>query len=230
MILRRRGELPRQAIAVGAAGTALVHLAAVVTLVAAATRRPMSQVAVYAVELTAAPLARSRPVAPPAPPPPPTAPAPAPTRPKPVAKKPDPTPKPPAKVDPKTEPAKPAAATNVPAAGETPSTGTDVANVKTEGIPFPYPEYLRQLTNEILRRWSRPLGAAALEAEVSFTIHRDGRVTDIQVARSSRSYSFDLGARGAVEQAGEDLAFGPLPKGWQSDILKVAFLFTPRSR
>lgn len=229
MIARRPPAVPRQAILVGAAGTAVVHVAAVATLLLAAARRPPSLVQVYSVELTAAPLPQTRSVAPPAPPAPPTAPPPAPTRPKPVAKKPVPVPKP-AKVDPKTEPAKPTTTANTPAVGETPSTGTDVANVKTEGIPFPFPDYLRNLTNEILRRWPRPLGAASLEAEVSFTVHRDGRVTDIQVARTSRSYSFDLSARGAVEQAGEDHAFGPLPKGWQSDILKVAFLFTPRSR
>jgi protein TonB len=82
--------------------------------------------------------------------------------------------------------------------------------------------------NEILRRWARPIGSAGLTAEVSFTIGRDGSVTSIRVIRSSRSYSFDLEAQGAVEQAAADNAFGPLPAGWQADILNVAFLFTPR--
>ena len=99
-----------------------------------------------------------------------------------------------------------------------------------DGIEFPFPEYLRKLTNEILRRWQRPAGTGALEAEVSFTIARDGTVREIKVVRSSRSYGFDLEAQGAVEQAGEEKAFGPLPKGWNSDILQVAFLFTPRKR
>ena len=229
MKFRRGAELPRQGLMIGALGTATVHVALVATLLVAAGGKPAWQPTVYAVELVAAPLPSTRaPAAVPS-----TAPTSAPPtvapKPKPVAKKPARVPKA-AKVDPKVQPTKPAAATNVPAPGETPGTGSDVANVKTEGKPFPFPEYLRHLTNEILRRWPRPLGSASLEAEVSFTVHQDGRVTDIQVARSSRSYSFDLGARGAVEQAGEDLAFGPLPKGWESDILKVAFLFTPRAR
>ncbi|MFN0179366.1 MAG: TonB C-terminal domain-containing protein [Gemmatimonadales bacterium] len=230
MKFRRVVEWPRQGVMIGVLGTATVHVAVVATALLIGGTQSAWRPTVYAVELVAAPLPSSRP--------PSAAPAKAPTatpppvapKPKPAATKPLPAPKAPAKVDPKVEPTKPVAATNAPAPGETPGAGTDVANVKTEGTPFPYPDYLRHLTNEILRRWSRPLGAASLEAEVSFTIHRDGRISDIQVARSSRSYSFDLGARGAVEQAGEDRAFGALPQGWQSDILKVAFLFTPRSR
>ena len=127
------------------------------------------------------------------------------------------------------QPAPPAKTTNAPVAGATPSTGTDVDNVRVDGGKiFPYPEYLRNLMNEILRRWARPAGAAALEAEVSFTIFRDGSVRDIKVVRGSRSYDFNLEAQGAVEQAAAARAFGPLPKGWPSDILQVAFLFTPR--
>ena len=47
---------------------------------------------------------------------------------------------------------------------------------------------------------------------MTFTIMRDGSVRDIRVLRTSRSYSFDLEAQGAIEKASEDLAFGPLPK------------------
>ena len=43
-----------------------------------------------------------------------------------------------------------------PLPGETPSTGTDVANIKIPGIEFPYPEYLRNIMNEVLRRWNAP--------------------------------------------------------------------------
>jgi TonB family protein len=150
--------------------------------------------------------------------------------PKPTAKKTAPVPtKVPPKVDPKVEPAPPQPAVVTPAPGATPSTGADVDNVRVQGVPFPYPEYLRNIMNQILRRWARPKGAA-LEAEVAFTINRDGTVQGIKVTRSSRSYSFDIEAQGAIEQAGADKAFGPLPAGWQSDILTVAFLFTPRQQ
>jgi outer membrane biosynthesis protein TonB len=216
--------------AAGAVGTLAVHATAAVLLIIGLTQSAGPQPLVYSVELVAAPrptaTSRTPPKPEPAAPPAPSAPA----KPKPDPKKVAPAkPKPPPKIDPKAEPtAKPTSGALAP--GATPSTGSDVDNVKVQGAQFPFPEYLNRLANEILRRWSRPLGAAALEAEVSFTIFRDGSVRNIRVVRSSRSYSFDLGAQGAVEQAAEDRAFGPLPSGWQSDILQVAFLFTPRNR
>ena len=39
--------------------------------------------------------------------------------------------------------------------GETPSTGTDVATIKTPGLEFPYPEYLRNIVDQVYRRWDR---------------------------------------------------------------------------
>ena len=47
-----------------------------------------------------------------------------------------------------------------PLPGETPSTGTDVATIKTPGLEFPYPEYLRNIVNQVYRRWDRDDGAA----------------------------------------------------------------------
>ena len=44
----------------------------------------------------------------------------------------------------------------------------------------------------------------------------------------SRSYSFDLGAQGAIEAAGNAKAFGPLPEGFPSDALQIALWFLPR--
>ncbi len=221
--------MPRQGLVAGAAGTVLVHGALVVAVLASTRGAVRVQPIVYNVELVAAPRAATvaaAPVAAPPPAPPKVAPKPKPTA-KPVPVK----TKPPAKVDPKTEPAPPPKASTQLAPGETPGAGTDVANVRVEGgRQFPDPTYLRNLTNEILRRWARPVGSSALEAEVTFTIMRDGSVRDIRVLRTSRSYSFDLEAQGAIEKAAEDLAFGPLPKVWPADILQVAFLFRPRNR
>src|SRR5438445_61643 len=102
---------------------------------------------------------------------------------------------------------------NQPLPGERPSTGNDVATVSTEGGEFPYPEYLQNIVSQVLRRWQRPLQSTPLEAEVSFFVHRDGSVTDLQFIRRSGNFAFDLEAQGAIEDAGK--AFGRLPDGWR---------------
>jgi hypothetical protein len=53
-------------------------------------------------------------------------------------------------------------------------------------------------------------------------------VREIKVATGSRNFSFDLGARGAVEAAANAQAFGPLPEGFPSDVLQISFWFVPR--
>jgi outer membrane biosynthesis protein TonB len=113
-----------------------------------------------------------------------------------------------------------------PLRGETPSTGGDVATVSTEGVSFPYPEYLQNIMTQVLRRWQRPLGSTPLEAELSFLIHRDGSVTDLEFVKRSGSFEFDIEAQGAVEAAGRFLTLGPLPDGWQGDVLFVRFYFS----
>src|SRR2546428_366089 len=60
-----------------------------------------------------------------------------------------------------------------PLPGETPSTGSDVATVSTEGVEFPFPEYLQNIVGQVLRRWQRPLQSTPLEAEAAFLVHRD---------------------------------------------------------
>ncbi len=116
--------------------------------------------------------------------------------------------------------------TTQPLPGEKPSTGNDVATVSTEGIAFPFPEYLQNIVSQVLRRWQRPEQSTPLEAEVSFFVHRDGSVTDLQFIRRSGNFSFDLEAQGAVEESGRFHAFGTLPDGWQSDVLFVRFYFS----
>ena len=115
-----------------------------------------------------------------------------------------------------------------PLPGETPSTGSDVATVSTEGVQFPFPEYLQNIVAQVLRRWQRPRQSTPLEAEVSFFVHRDGSVTGLQLVKRSGDYSFDLEAQGAVEESGRFKVFGPLPEGWNSDVLFVRFYFSGR--
>jgi protein TonB len=104
--------------------------------------------------------------------------------------------------------------------------GTDVANVDLAGVEFPYPAYLQNIVRQIALRF-KPSNAGALHAEVVFLIQRDGSVTGIRLQQRSGSMTFDIQARGAVEQAGNARAFGPLPDGWADDVLTVIFTFDP---
>lgn len=113
-----------------------------------------------------------------------------------------------------------------PLPGETPSTGSDVATVSTEGVEFPFPEYLQHIVAQVLRRWQRPLQSTPLEAEVSFFVHRDGSVSGLHFIKRSGNFAFDLEAQGAVEEAGRFKAFGALPDGWPAEVLFVRFYFS----
>ena len=108
--------------------------------------------------------------------------------------------------------------------GETGGTGTDVANIKIDGIQFPFPGYLENIVRQIALRF-RPRGPA-LKAEVMFLIRRDGTVDGFRFIQRSGSFTFDLEAQGAVESAAK--SFGPLPAGFRDDVLPVMFSFDPR--
>ena len=205
----------------GLAGTIVIHAGAVLALLLSVAAAPKASPPTYAVELVAAAPrtgasrpaaeARSNPVTPAIPK----------SKPKPA----------PVKASAPTASKSTAAKTASPVTplpGETPSGGSDIANVDLKGKAFPYPEYLRNLVAQIYRRWNRPPGNASLTTEVSFVILRDGTVKDIERVSSSRSYSFDLEARGAIEAAALAKAFGPLPAGYPADYLQISFLFTPR--
>lgn len=217
----------------GLIGTTVLHAAAVGLVFVAPRSTHKAGPPSYAVELVAAPepqpqLKKAAPEAIATPPEEKAAPIkPRPAKLPPVPRKPEP--KPPPEPEKKEAPAK-TRAPEAPLPGETPSTGTDVATVKTPGLDFPYPEYLRNIVSQVYRRWDRPAGAANLQAEVSFLIMRDGSVREIKFTRSSGNFSFDLDAQGAVEAAGNAQAFGPLPDGYPSDVLPVSFYFTPRPR
>jgi len=109
--------------------------------------------------------------------------------------------------------------------GETGGKGTDVANIRTEGIDFPFPGYLENIVRQIALRF-RPPRASALKAEVMFLIRRDGTISGFRFVQRSGSFAFDLEAQGAVESAAS--RFGPLPDGFRDDVLPVMFSFDPR--
>lgn len=116
--------------------------------------------------------------------------------------------------------------TTQPLPGETPSTGNDPLTVSTEGVAFPFPEYTNNIIVQIARRWQRPFGTTALQAEIGFLIHRDGSISDMQFIRRSGNFAFDLEAQGAVEEAGRSRVFGALPDGWPSEVLFIRFYFS----
>jgi len=130
-------------------------------------------------------------------------------------------------------PTTPAATTNPPppgptaAPGATPGAGPDPTTVRTAGVEFPFPGYLRNLVAQIYRRWRPPSGNELLQAEVFFLVHRDGTMSGLQFIRRSGSFAFDLEAQGAVEAAVRAQAFGTLPEGYGADVLPVSFFFSP---
>ncbi len=217
--------------AAGLLGTATVHAAAAYFLLAV-VKAPAASPPVYAVNLVAAPApAPKQRLAPEATPTPPAPEPPAPVKSSakvPLAKIPTPRPRENVEPTPRHDPTPKTSAPEAPAPGETPSTGRDATTVKTPGLDFPYPEYLRNVENQIYRRWARPVGNAALRAEISFMIARDGTVRNIQFVTRSGSFSYDLEAQGAIESAATSRAFGPLPDGWQADVLPISFYFEPR--
>ena len=109
--------------------------------------------------------------------------------------------------------------------GPTGGRGADVANVRTEGIEFPYPGYLQNVVRRIALEF-KPSPNSALRAEVSFLIRRDGSISGLRLVTRSGSFSFDQDAMGAVEAASR--SFGPLPEGFTDDVLPVIFSFDPR--
>ena len=110
--------------------------------------------------------------------------------------------------------------------GPTGGAGTDVANVKTEGVEFPFPAYLNNVVRQIAVRFN-PRNPGALRAEVFFIVRRDGSIGEFRFLTKSGSYAFDLQAQGAVESAGSSKAFGALPDGYVNDFLPVIFRFDP---
>ncbi len=231
--------------AAGLVGTVVVHAAAVSFLFTAVKPSKASPIS-YAVDIVAAPAVANQRKArealptpppeekpePPKPTPPkPAAPVekPAPVKPKPPkpVKQPLPTPKPPAPTEPDREPTPNVPGEVAAAPGETPSTGTDVTTIKTPGLAFPFPEYLRNIVSQVYQRWDQGSAKQNNFAEISFMILRDGSVRDIRFVTRSGSFAFDLDAQGAIEAAGNNHAFGPLPDGWNADVLPVSFYFKP---
>lgn len=112
-----------------------------------------------------------------------------------------------------------------------PEKGEEEVNILLEGRScgeLLTDRYCENITRQVLRYWRRPTGGRPLGAELSFVIRKDGSVSDIEWRQRSGDPAFDLEARGAIESAGRDRAFGPLPDRYPLDRLRVTFFFDPR--
>ncbi|HEX9691519.1 MAG TPA: energy transducer TonB [Gemmatimonadales bacterium] len=219
---RRRGRSRGSGLAL--AGSVALHGTAVVVLFSAPALRDRMAPPVYRVDLVAAPrVATEQRRAPEAIQRPAERPAPVENqRPRRTSVAPTPPPPTPAPAE-----KEPAPRTNpVEAAPDVePSTGSDAHTVKTTGVEFPHPEYLRNIVAQVYRQWQRPPGNVSLRAEVMFFVHRDGTISNFQFVRRSGNFGFDLEAQGAIEAAAPH--FGALPEGYAADVLPVSFFFDP---
>jgi len=127
------------------------------------------------------------------------------------------------------EPAPRTAPEAEPLPDEEPSTGDDPATLSVSGVNFPFPEYLSNIVAQIYRRWRRPPGNESLRAEILFLVRGDGSISNLQFVQRSGNFAFDVQAQGAIESAGTAGVFGPLPDGFEGDILPVSFFFDPRT-
>jgi outer membrane biosynthesis protein TonB len=129
------------------------------------------------------------------------------------------------------KPAKPPPKTTAaPKAGGGPvgGKGSDVTNLRMEeGVDFPYPGYLQNLTNAVMERFDWD-GKQPYTADVKFLIKRDGSVASIQLLKSTGNYAFRAEAQGSIQAAGNAKAFGPLPDGFSDDVLSIVFTFDPK--
>jgi outer membrane biosynthesis protein TonB len=213
----------------GLIGSLAVHVVLIAALVALGLRAAEPPPVVYAVNLLAAPAPRPAPrraaeAAVPTATQPKAPPEKAPVKPAPKPPEPEKTP---AKAQ-RDDPALQTKSDVTPLPGVTPSTGTDELTFTQAGIRFADQAYLNNIVTQIRRRWTNPVGSGLrLRVDVTFTIQRDGSVTDIAVARASSNFSFNTSARGAIERAARDRAFGPLPAAYDGGSLPVSFAFTP---
>ncbi|HWV56750.1 MAG TPA: TonB family protein [Longimicrobiales bacterium] len=195
---------------------------------ALAPREPLPEFIVYRVELVSPPPTEEGPPEPPTRQPEPPRVMEQPQEPAPPEVQPVPVPPPP---PPPEEPEPEAQAEPTPARGPEPDptarVGGENLDIRIDGAEFPYPEYLENIMRQAQRFFGAWTGTRGLSAEVYFVIRRDGSVEGIRILRSSGNFRFDLQAQAAIEAAGGQRAFGPLPQGFQGDALRIAIEFQP---
>jgi protein TonB len=116
------------------------------------------------------------------------------------------------------------------------SPGGENINIRMEGLRRDFPEYYEGIVLQITRCFSRARKSGRDVAVVSFSILRDGSITDIRLARRSPNAAFNVEAMGAVECAGSappgapsgsPSRIGAMPADMPYDRLPVQFTFSP---
>jgi TonB family protein len=82
---------------------------------------------------------------------------------------------------------------------------------------FTYSYYAEQMLARIRERWQRPELGGSIEMVVHFRVQKDGKVTDVEILKSSGYNSFDRAGLRAVETA----TMPPLPKSYRRSELGV---------
>jgi outer membrane biosynthesis protein TonB len=103
----------------------------------------------------------------------------------------------------------------VAATGRTPdpsSPGGEGLRIRSPGAECPEPAYCNNVARQVQRYFRRPPESRSDRADVCFQILKSGGTDDIEVHRLRGSLVFKLALMEAVEKAGQQRAFGPLPR------------------
>lgn len=96
---------------------------------------------------------------------------------------------------------------------------------ETDLSTFCCPEYLQLLISNVYERWRKDQPERGT-TEVRFTITRDGRVSNTEIAKPSGSTILDRISRNAVT----DLRLPPLPQAYAGDVLTIRMVFPYEGR
>jgi protein TonB len=87
--------------------------------------------------------------------------------------------------------------------------------------------YVDVIQRTVAQNWysqlADPNASMGHSVTVTFTVHRDGSVSNVRIAQPSGVPSLDMSATQAVQRVG---AFGPLPAGYAGSSVTVAYTFT----
>lgn len=97
-------------------------------------------------------------------------------------------------------------------------TGAEISGFDDPDFTFGY--YADLMLSRIRASWQRPPLGGDIEMVIHFRIHREGRVRDIKILRSSGYNSFDRAGLQAIQRA----TMPPLPKGYRSSSLGVRLI------
>ncbi len=101
--------------------------------------------------------------------------------------------------------------------------GTGSGIMAQAGQPFPFPWYLKAISDKLDKQW-KPSNEYSPNTKcvVVFVIHRSGEVSQARIAKRSGDALFDeMGLRAVIYSN----PLPPLPNGYQEDTLTVNMTF-----